>query len=307
MDVNINGGYEQPVTEMDTFPGHEYDNEQPATYMYREVTEMPPSVEYKGIVQPDQPEYFKIKEGIPEYEVVYDGIVSEAGEGEAKHKQDGSLEIQNGDQSVNDRSQSGQYDYIDDRFVRLDIENDNRDNDTRDTSCLMIRCFRKRKITLAVLITAILTTVTVATIMIFIIPQKLEQETVNVAQTTVRIQGNEQTTDHTGSDPTISGNISGGESYQTTVRTERGEQTTDQTQPEHTFQASLVIIGGWNTIYDHNLFTTYDTVQIYTVDEGHVTWNKYGTPAPYLWERAGTATHGGNIYIAGGQARNSAQ
>ncbi len=63
----------------------------------------------------------------------------------------------------------------------------------------------------------------------------------------------------------------------------------------------LVIIGGWtyNTTREY-----WDTVQIYTVDEGHVRWNKYGRPAPYPWHYGGMATRRGNIYIAGGVVGN---
>ena len=75
-------------------------------------------------------------------------------------------------------------------------------------------------------------------------------------------------------------------------------QTESNTEWNTTGPGLIVIIGGrtYNGTYVY-----HNDVQIYTVDKGHVTWYKYGRPAPYRWYAGGTAVSGSNIYIAGGR------
>ncbi len=94
-------------------------------------------------------------------------------------------------------------------------------------------------------------------------------------------------------------NTSENEFNQTTTSPLDG-QTTIDFESSHKDQGLLVIIGGQTSITQ----IYYNTVQIYTLGGGNVTWKKYGRSAPYRWTNGGTATSGGNIYIAGGGARD---
>ena len=90
------------------------------------------------------------------------------------------------------------------------------------------------------------------------------------------------------------------DSYHTTSippSTMQEQQTTAYSESKHTGPGSLLIIGG----YTYNgTFGNKDTVQIYSVNDGHVSWKGQGRPAPYPWYQGGTGVSGSNIYIAGG-------
>ncbi len=140
-------------------------------------------------------------------------------------------------------------------------------------------CFKRYKILITAVISVILTTIIVATIM-GVIMSRSSGET-------------------DGIDNMLGDTKS--ESYQTTAipNEMKGDYTITHTTTEATLSASLVIIGGYTTNR-----TSFDgnNVQIYTVNGGHVSWKREGSPAPYSWFDGGTAATGGNIYIVGGIA-----
>ncbi len=43
-----------------------------------------------------------------------------------------------------------------------------------------------------------------------------------------------------------------------------------------------------------------NTVDIYIVSAGNITWSHQGEPSPYNWARTGTAVNDTNIYAVGG-------
>ncbi len=59
-------------------------------------------------------------------------------------------------------------------------------------------------------------------------------------------------------------------------------------------KATLVIIG-------MNLNPPDAFVHLYSVVDGEVVWMKQGTDPPLIWTQGGTAVHGNDVYITGGQ------
>ncbi len=265
---------------------------------------------YEKLNKPPQPEYL---------ELINDGFVPEQKEVRGNSMQQvRTTGIRDDSRNESVRSQNTtQYDYIDDQFVGPGIYNETANNgaaesktnhsDNNHNSTSVCKCLWKYKLILiAAAIGVIIITVSVITVISLTMAGNSEQSRKGDDES--KIQNGEQTTVQPESDPSMSLTMpenlkqsthGGDESYQTTVGTHREEETTGQPNSEPTKHASLLIIGG----YTYNGTPTYyDTVQIYTVDEGHVTWNKYGTPAPYSWYAAGTAASGGIIYIVGGEA-----
>ncbi len=166
------------------------------------------------------------------------------------------------------------YEYIDERLEKLGTFDFgryvNRQEIERDSRRKLCGALKKYKIiVVATIVNLLLVTVILGVVIGLILPTRSDKEA-----------------------------TSEDEAYQTTEGT-LSEHTTSHDGINYTGKGLLVIIGGRNTA------SFYDTVQIYTVDDGHVTWNKYGTPAPFKWFRGGTATTAGNIYIAGGSAWDS--
>ncbi len=62
--------------------------------------------------------------------------------------------------------------------------------------------------------------------------------------------------------------------------------------------ASLVVIGGMQGVYPW--VVSSNTVDIYQLNSGSITWSHQGSPSPYGWARAGWAVDNGNIYVLGG-------
>ncbi len=78
------------------------------------------------------------------------------------------------------------------------------------------------------------------------------------------------------------------------------EKTTrPSTDAKPTGSASLVIIGGKIFNSDGTVLVFRPGVQIYTVKDGNVTWNRFGRACLYPWYQGGAAVNGGYIYIAG--------
>ncbi len=250
MDAQENEGYELPVT-------------------YREVTEMPLNVGYENIIEqpPKQPVNLKIDN---------DGFVQGTSVGERNIE---TLDIENEENNDIDRSRSGQYDYIDDRFVTVDVYDDTRNNDNHNTSTLpRNKCSVKHvkcKIIAAVAITAVITTIVVATVTVLVVAPGEGKACVSgdgSYQTTPETRGRQRTPDLSESELVHTTDQSDSELRQTTDQSESElGRTTHQSESE---PASLVIIGGVIRKGTY-IFIYYDTVQIYTVDKGHVTWNKY--------------------------------
>ncbi len=227
---------------------------------------------YEKINKPPQPEYL---------ELINDGFVPEQREVRGNSMQQvRTTGIRDDSRNESVRSENiTQYDYIDDQFVAPGIYNETANigaaesktshSDNNHNSRSVCECLWKYKLILiAAAIGVIIITVSVITVISLTMAENSEQS-------------------RNGDDES---------------KTQNGEQTTGQTNSEPTKHASLVVIGGHTSNGTSNY---YDTVQIYTVDKGHVTWNKYGTPVPYQWEWAGTAASEGDIYIVGGQAWDS--
>ncbi len=164
-----------------------------------------------------------------------------------------------------------EYNYIDDR-LNVPIANEigripGVQNAGNASSGKVCDCFKKYKITIAVLVSVLLTTIIVGMAMALLLPVKSDRP---------------KDTSENGSQQTTAGPLS--------------EQTTSDTGSNIIGQAFLVIIGGQTFEAPSEL----DTVQIYSVKDGHVTWIREGNHAPYCWYNGGAAASGGNIYIAGG-------
>ncbi len=166
-----------------------------------------------------------------------------------------------------------EYDYIDGRMLGLGTLDFGRQRTETESRCNLCSGLKKFKIiVIATIVSILLVTVIVGIILGLIL---------RTSSSTIGTSENE-------SDKITTGPMDG--------------QMTIDSGSSPKGPGLLVIIGG----YKYNgTFTYYDTVQIYTVDKGRVTWKKYGTPAPYHWSRGGTATSGGNIYIVGGWAKDS--
>ncbi len=171
----------------------------------------------------------------------------------------------------------------------------NRQTTEEESRRKLCDCLKKCKIIIiATIVSILLVTVIVGIVLGLILP---------ALSGTSDTSGNEPNTTTAG--PGTSGTSTSDTSEYDSKETTAGpaaELTTIDAGSRPKGQGLLVIIGGF--MYNVTV-TYYDTVQIYTVDKGHVTWNKYGTPAPFHWHNAGTASSGSNIYIAGGRAWDS--
>ncbi len=221
------------------------------------------------------------------------------------------------------------YDYIDEGMtgrlgLGIYLNRQTTETELRSTLC---SCLRKYKIIVfATIVNIVLVTVTVGIVLGLILPARSNTDDTSgneSIQTTAR-SALERSTSHDGISLTGEGTEGtvDDEPYNSSV-VPKGRQTTEDTPGNESDQVTtspmdgqatidpgsnpkgqdlLVIIGG--RTYNRT-WIYYDTVQIYTVNDGHVTWNKYGTPAPYHWYWSGIASSGGNICIAGGWARDS--
>ncbi len=166
-----------------------------------------------------------------------------------------------------------EYDYIDERFHTPGTIGTgrylNRQTAGNDSSSKLHDCLKKYKIITAVIVSVLLISGIVATVLALFLPAKSK------------------------TDGGPGGNSENGPP-KTTPRP-ICKPPTSQTESNSTGPALLVIMGG-NT--DNGTFS--DKVQIYSVNEGHVTWKGEGRPAPYPWSGAGTVASGGDIYIVGG-------
>ncbi len=63
--------------------------------------------------------------------------------------------------------------------------------------------------------------------------------------------------------------------------------------------ALLVIIGGIHVIRGEGM--SQNTVDVYHLNSGNVTWSHRGSSSPYAWTGAGSAVHHHQIYMGGGR------
>ncbi len=133
-------------------------------------------------------------------------------------------------------------------------------------------------------LSAFITTIIVATITVLVIPTSSNQVRDTAQNETTRLPSQ----------------------IENETKSMKPMETTEPTEEtESTGMAYLLVIGGYTTprpkitpLPEGEIYA----VHIYTVDKGHVTWNKGGRFAPYHWHSAGIAVQGDNVFLAGGVA-----